>query len=302
MVYVYTKPHHRVYIITMLELKERDPLSNLILEVLEDPSKKEMVYYLMCYSQLVRREESTAVELSRFLSCAYRNFQKARSYWKDLLVSMNLFVISDLYGNTFTGKDIYKVEEEGIYFISLRREYLNQVDSINYKALRLWNILSKIGVYRRYFTAQDAVIVSAIMFNEGLYQEAEAYCEVCIERFPLESSYFRALCKLSRLYWVDGVETQNELKQVIKDLGGLGHVYYSINLLKLKRDIEHMLKGNYISPIRIEFVGQKGQGNFIDRIVEKIKQFLKDLFIKRRAYSFEGGTCSKSFQTLSTSS
>ena len=91
----------------MLEIKERDPLSNLLLEVLEDPSKKEMVYYLMCYLQLVRREDSFHVELNRFLSCAYRNFQKARSYWKDLLVGMNIFVISDLYGNVYMGKDIY---------------------------------------------------------------------------------------------------------------------------------------------------------------------------------------------------
>lgn len=287
----------------MLEIKERDPLSNLLLEVLEDPSKKEMVYYLMCYLQLVRREDSFHVELNRFLSCAYRNFQKARSYWKDLLVGMNIFVISDLYGNVYMGKDIYKVEEGGIYLISLRHEYLNQIEDIGHKALKLWNILSRAMIYRRYMTAQDAVVISTLMFNEGLYQEVKNYCEVCVERYTSEAPYFRVLDRLSSLY-IEKLNTIAVLKELVRDLEDLGNVFYSINILKLRKDVENMLrrveKGQSIGPIKIEFVKHMDRGeNWFGRIFGSLKRFASKIFKRRdnNLYSFEEALCSKSFRT-----
>ncbi|MFN4320178.1 MAG: hypothetical protein ACK4FY_06920 [Aquificaceae bacterium] len=292
----------------MLDIKERDPLSNLLLEVLEDPSKKEMVYYLICYLQLVRREDSFHVELSRFLSCAYKNFQRARSYWKDLLVGMNLFVISDLYGNVYTGKDIYKVEEGGIYLISLRHEYLNKIEDISHKALKLWNILSRAMVYKRYMTAQDAVIISALMFNEGLYQEVKDYCELCIERYLSEANYFRILDRLSGLY-VDKVNISAVLKELVHDLERLGHVFYGINLVKLRKDLENALKrverGQDVGSIKIEFVKymDNKKGSWFIRILRKLKGFAKRIFKKEgdnSFYSFGEALCSKSFRTQYT--
>lgn len=287
----------------MLEIKERDPLSNLLLEVLEDPSKKEMVYYLMCYLQLVRREDSFHVELNIFLSCAYRNFQKARSYWKDLLVGMNIFVISDLYGNVYMGKDIYKVEEGGIYLISLRHEYLNQIDDISHKTLKLWNILSRTMIYRRYMTAQDVVIISALMFNEGLYQEVKNYCEVCIERYASEANYFRILDRLCGLY-VDRVNINAVLKELVHELESLGHVFYGINIVKLRKDVENMLrrveKGQSIGPIKIEFVKHMDRGgSWFSRVFRRLKSLAKKIFKRRddTFYSFEEALCSKSFRT-----
>lgn len=291
----------------MLEIKERDPLSNLILEVLEDPSKKEMIYYLLCYTQLAKREESFSIELNRFLSYSYRNFQKARSYWKDLLVSMNLFSISDIYGNVYEGKDIYKVEDDGIYLISLKKDYLNQIAGIHYRVLKLWNILSKVATYRRYFTAQDAVIISALMFNEGLYQEVENYCEICLERYPHEYPYFITIYTLSQFYSTGSKEAFQELMQRVKDLEGIGEVYYGINLLKLRRDIENLIKrlekGGYPNPIRIEFINQRNKSEgFLSRVIKRIKHFIKGLFIRERSYRFEGNLCSKSFRILYISS
>lgn len=287
----------------MLEIKERDPLSNLVLEVLEDPSKKEMIYYLICYLQLVRRENSFHIELNKFLSCAYRNFQKARSYWKDLLVSMNIFVVSDLYGNLYIGKDIYKVEEGGIYLISLRQEYLNQIDSISHKALRLWNILSKIVIYRRFMTAQDAVMISALMFNEGLYQEVRNYCEVCFERYPSEASYFRALDKLAGLY-VERVDIKQILREVAYDLEKLGQVFYGINMLRLRRDVENMLRrverGQGVGPIKIEFINQKGRGmSWFGKVFSSLRHFAEKIFKRRdnrSFYTFGEALCSRSFR------
>lgn len=287
----------------MLEIKERDPLSNLFLEVLDDPSKKEMVFYLMCYSQIAKREGNPYVELEKFLSCAYRNFRNARNYWKDVLVEMNLFVISDLYGNLYMGKDIYKVEEGGIYLITIRNEYINLFDSISQKAFRLWNILSRTVLYRKHLTAQDAVIISTMMFNEGLYEELKNYCEVCIERYPNERKYFGILDKLVDLYSGHGKNIIKEIRNILQEAQALGDVYYGLNLLKLRKDLEVLLKraesGKSISPLKIEFISHKNRGgNWLKRFLKRFKDIVKGIFRRdKNIYMFEGALCSRSFQT-----
>lgn len=297
----------QAYIISMLEIKERDPLSNLVLEVLDDPSKKEMVFYLMCYSQLVRREGNPYVELEKFLSCAYRNFRNARNYWKDVLVEMNLFVVSDLYGNIYMGKDIYKVEEGSIHFISLRSEYLNVFESISQKVLKLWNILSRTMLYRKHLTAQDAVVISTMMFNEGIYEELRSYCELCVERYPAERKYFNLLYRLAGVYLGQGREIVREIRDILQEAQKLGDVYYGFNLYKLKRDLETLLRraemGKSISPLRIEFINQKKKrGNWLRRIFNKFGDMIDKIFRKDKdKYFFEGDICSKSFQTPYTS-
>ncbi len=287
----------------MLEIKERDPLSNLVLEVLDDPSKKEMVFYLMCYSQLVRREGNPYVELEKFLSCAYRNFRNARNYWKDVLVEMNLFVISDLYGNIYSGKDIYRVEESGIYHITIRSEYLSIFDSISQKAIRLWNILSRTIVYRKHLTAQDAVVISTMMFNEGLYEELKSYCEICVERYPRERGYFQLLYRLATLYLGQRSVSIKEIRDALQEAQNLGDVYYGFNIFKLKKDLENLLRrveaGKSISPLKIEFINQgKRRRSWLGRIFDKFKHMIGKIFRRDKdKYFFEGVLCPKSFQT-----
>ncbi|MCS6998979.1 MAG: hypothetical protein RMK21_04690 [Aquificaceae bacterium] len=294
----------------MLEIKERDPFSSLVLEVLDDPQKKEMVFYVMCYSQLVRREGSFHVELERFLSCAYRSFKNARNHWKDVLVELNLFVVSDLYGNLYTGKDIYKLEEGEIYLISLRKEYLPLFESISYRAFRLWNMLNRTLVYRKHLTAQDAVFISAFMFNEGLYEELRGYCELNMERYPLEAPYFRALRRLSGAYAGKGEGVYQELKGVLAELQGLGQVYYGVNLLKLTRDVENLMgrveKGKGLETIRIEFVSQKRKGEgWLRTFLKRLKDIFVGLWVGgkgSKACFSKGELCSRSSLTPSTSS
>ncbi|WPM31255.1 hypothetical protein IAE16_05365 [Hydrogenobacter sp. T-2] len=291
----------------MLDIKERDPLNNLVLEVLDDPSKKEMVFYLMCYSQLVRREGNPYVELEKFLSCAYRNFRNARNYWKDVLVEMNLFVISDLYGNIYSGKDIYRVEEGGIYLITIRSEYLGIFESISQKALRLWNILSRTMVYRKHLTAQDAVVISTMMFNEGLYEELKSYCEICVERYPRERGYFQLLYRLATLYLGQRSVSIKEIRDALQEAQNLGDVYYGFNIFKLKKDLENLLRrvevGKSISPLKIEFINQRRKkGSWLRRMFSKFKDMIDKMFRRDKdKYFFEGALCSKSFQTLYTS-
>mgnify|MGYP001627105467 CR=1 FL=1 len=291
----------------MLELKERDPFSNLFLEVIDDPLKKELLFYLMCYSQVVRREGTLYVELDRFLSCAYRSFKNNRSHWKDVLVELNLFTISDLYGNVFTGKDIYRLKEDEVYFISIKQEYAELFEGINTKAFKLWNILSRSMVYRKPTTVQDAVILSAMLFNESLYEETLNYCELCEERYRSEASYFKALRHLSLLYVGKEAKALEALKRILILLEGIGNVYYGINLDKLRRDVESLIrrleKGKALSPISIEFVrNRKGKKGFLHKLLNVVKDFVRKLFRGKRGSPFkEVPVCSKSSPTLYTS-
>lgn len=286
----------------MLNLKARDPISNLFLEVLDDPSKREIVLYLTCYIQLVRREGNSYVELEKFLSCAYRNFRSARSYWKDILVEMNVFVISDLYGNMYTGKDIYRIEEGNLYLISLRSEYLNLFENLSQKTFRFWNVLSRMTQYRKHASAQDAVIVSALLFNEGIYEELKDYCELCAERYPAERKYFNLICKISEVY-CEGKTTLRELRKLLQELQSLGDVYYGLNLLKLRKDLERLIKnfeaGKGLSPLKIEFVKHgRDEGGWFRKLFRKLKGFFKSLFKKgRRQYMFDGYGCIRGLNT-----
>jgi len=108
----------------VLELRERDRLESLFLEVLEDQSKRELLLYLLCYIQLVKKEGNFLIGLDQFLGCAYRSFRTSRSQWKDILVELNLLKITDIYGNVYVGKDIYKLQEDSLLFVSLYEQYL----------------------------------------------------------------------------------------------------------------------------------------------------------------------------------
>jgi hypothetical protein len=88
----------------VLELRERDRLESLFLEVLEDQSKRELLLYLLCYIQLVKKEGNFSIGLDQFLGCAYRSFRASRNQWKDVLVELNLLKITDIYGNVYVGK------------------------------------------------------------------------------------------------------------------------------------------------------------------------------------------------------
>ncbi|MGB9874496.1 MAG: hypothetical protein ACPLRS_05970, partial [Hydrogenobacter sp.] len=77
-------------------IKETDRLEGIFLEVLDDTSKRELILYLLCYVQLIRKVGNVNIPLDQFLRCASRNFINMRNSWKDILAEMNIFFINDL--------------------------------------------------------------------------------------------------------------------------------------------------------------------------------------------------------------
>ncbi|RMH80265.1 MAG: hypothetical protein D6674_04750 [Acidobacteria bacterium] len=290
----------------MLEIKGRDPISNLALEVLDDPLKKEMVLYLMCYLQMVKREGGLYVELEKFLNCAYKNFRNARNHWKDVLVELNLLNVIDLYGNVYSGKDMYRLESGELYLIGLRSEYQNLFEPMAKRIVKLWNVLNKTYHYRKPNTLQDAVTLSTLLFNEGLFEETKAYAEICAERYTLNRSYFDMLNHLSQIYCVENYKGQvQDLKEDLQALQKLGKVYCGVNLIKLRADLEEQIRrlerGKPPTPLRIEFVNNKiKRESLVRRLFKGFKSLIRIFRGKEEkgeSYFEEGGLCLRSSQT-----
>lgn len=287
----------------MIDVKERDPIVNLALELLDDPLKKEALLYLICYFQLVRREGKLYVELDRFLACAYRSFRNTRSYWKDILVELSVFQVIDLYGMAYSGKDIYKLKEGEIYLLGVKPEYEALVDRLSTKVVKLWNVLSRSHVYHRSMTIQDAVAVISLLFNEGLYEEVVAYGELCMERYKSGAPYFSALINLSLFYMKDKDKSTEPIKHALSLLDNLGPIFCGVNISKLSKDIEDLIRkverGKEARKLKVEFVGGgRKKENILRRVWNRFKKLFDRLIGKDRdSYFIQGESCTKSFRT-----
>lgn len=260
-------------------IKETDRLESIFLEVLDDTSKRELILYLLCYVQLIRKVGNVNIPLEQFLRCASRNFINMRNSWKDILAEMNIFFISDLHGNTYTGKDIYRIDERGFHFISVHHKYCKDISSFSSKVVKYWGVINKVHHYGRSMTPYDAVYVSAIMFNEGLYEELLSYCEFQKERFRKEANFFDALSSLSLAY-KKKESTIQHISDCLRKITPFGDVYYSINLEKLRRDLSKLLKklqkGKSLENIKIEFVnGERNKESKWKRLIKGIKNIFR---------------------------
>ncbi|SHK17728.1 hypothetical protein [Thermocrinis minervae] len=257
------------------ELKERDRIHSLFLEVLDDSSKKELFLYLMCYLQLVRRRGNLSISLTDYLSCASGSFKKARANWKDILVELNLLAISDMYGRVYEGKDIYKVSEEDLCFITLKEEYVNRLDELSVKVLKYWMVINKIASGGRKLSILDAALTCVYLFNEELYDELHELLSIYIMRYPSEKSFFNLLDLLIKVNTSKGEKLY--IQQALGTLKDFGEVYCGINLKKLKEDLYMMYKGKLKDSIKLEFVKHTQRRGLLRKVIDSIVSFIRKL-------------------------
>ncbi len=280
----------------MLKLRERDRLQSLFLEVLEDQNKRELLLYLLCYIQLAKKEGSFSVSLDEFLRCAYRSFRSSRNQWKDVLVELNLLKITDIYGSVYSGKDIYKIQEDSLLFISLDPAYVDDFHLISSRLVKYWSIVHKMD-YGKLWNAQDAVSIGVYIFNEELYEEYMDYAEIQKERFRKEAVFFEVLEEViggltarreeSLIHWLEAMELVKKLPEV----------YYRVNVEKLKKDIESNLKraqkGKRTEKIKVEFIKQSKKNSFWQRLKESFQRIYRH-FLHERSWNIHvKGTGSK---------
>ncbi len=264
-------------------IKETDKLHSLFLEVLDDPQKRELLLYLMCYVQVVRREGNLLVELQRYLSCSSKSFRRERHHWKDILVELNLFYIVDAYNNFYMGKDIYKVDEGDINFIGLIDTYARGFEDFSYKVVKYWNIVNKAQVYGGRPSLQNSILMLCLTFNEELYEEALLYSEVCAHRFKHEGLFFDAIKHLSLMELSSDEEKVKHAQASLELLSKLNPVYYQINVKRLLQDISSALRrlnrGKNYQRIKISFVdlNKRHRQGFFRRLWGWVRERLRTL-------------------------
>ncbi len=259
-------------------------LESIFLEIVDDPRKKEVLLYPICYCQLVRKENAFEVDLAKLLSCANKTFHTLRGRWQDVLLELDLFQFITPRGEVLWGKDVLRLQSaEGIK-ISFLPEFREIFYEVYARLLKYWTVLSKISSYSKRNTPAEAVHLSAVIFNEELYAELIHYTRLQAQRFPQEEPFFSVIADLSEFYIKINERREFDtglLEKALSRLSDFKSPYYGINIDKLRRDVEALLKDvtkgrkYFILKISFTIASDHGRGmvrRLISKVVGKIRE------------------------------
>jgi hypothetical protein len=264
--------------------QEAGRLESLFLEIVEDPSKKEVLLYPICYCQLVRRENTFEVELPKLIGCANKTFQVTRGMWQDILLELDLFQLITPGGDVLQGKDILRVQSPEGFRVSFLPEYREVFYEVYSRFLKYWTVLSKVSSYSRRNTPAEAVYLSVLIFNEELFREVVHFCSAQGARYPREAPFFSALGRTAEFYIrvVEKREFDLELLNgALEELNALRDIYYGVNLGRLRRDLEDLIREvsrnrrYFLIKIGFHMRSDRGRGllrRFIDALMGKIRE------------------------------
>ena len=285
--------------------KELGRLESIFLEILDDPTKKEVLLYPICYCQLVRKLGTFDVPLEKLISCASKTFKTSKGRWQDILLELDLFQVILPSGDVVYGKDVLRIRGSEDLKISFLPEYREIFYEIYSKFLKYWTVLSKVSSYSKRNTPSEAVYLSALIFNEELFNETRHYAEVQRMRFPRDKKILVVLEKLgdfySRVKEKKFFDTQL-LNEVLEDLESVGDPYYGINVAKLRRDVSSLIRdiskgrGYFIIKISFTMGANHGRG-LIKRILSTVASKVRRIGGKRWTLMNSGTACYSSIET-----
>ena len=264
--------------------KELGRPESIFLEILDDPAKKEVLLYPICYCQLVRKFGTFNIDLDRLISCASKTFRVSKGRWQDVLLELDLFQVITPDGDVLTGKDVLKLGSSEDLRVSFLPEYREVFYEIYSRFLKYWTVLSKVSSYTRKNTPGEHLYLLSIIFNEELFPEAVHYAELQKMRYREEWKIFEAFEMLSGFY--DSYSVKRELdkgllSRSLELLDGFPEIYYNINVVRLVDDIEDLIryisKGRdpYIIKIGFKKGSSKGGGwlrRMFSRVVERVRK------------------------------
>ncbi len=265
--------------------QEAGRLESIFLEIIEDPTKKEVLLYPICYCQLVRKENSFEIDLPKLISCANKTFHTFRGRWQDILLELDLFQLITFRGDVLYGKDILKIQSPEGFRVSFLPEYREIFYEVYSRFLKYWTVLSKVSSYSKRNTPAEGVYLSALIFNEELYTESVHFAGMQSMRFPDEEAFFCAVRDLSEFYV--RVNEKREfctdlLEKALSRVETLKSPYYGVNTAKLRKDIESLIRditrGRKYFILKISFTvsserRKRSLRAFIEKILRKIEEF-----------------------------
>ena len=267
--------------------EELDRLENIFLELLDDPMKKEILLYPICYCQLVRRTGNYEVPLPRLRACAEKPFKLLNASWQDILFELGIFFLKDRYGKVYSGKEILSIKGGEDLTVSINSEYKEDFYQFYTKLLKYWGVLSSKLTYGKPLSPDASTHMLGLVFNEELFKEARYYSEILSLRFPKESSFFIAIKLLAEFYQAyreKGEVLEGNLKKALTLLGPLPDRFYMLNTLKLKKDIQRLRKsinrGEFFI-IKLEFKQERKKPGLLGRLYNLLKKKFFNLGGKR---------------------
>ncbi len=262
---------------------EAGRLESIFLEILDDPSKKEVLLYPICYCQLVRKLGTFEVSLDKLISCATKTFRTARVRWQDVLLELDLFQIILPSGEVIYGKDILRLRSHENLMVSFLPEYREVFYEIYSKFLKYWTVLSKVSSYSRRNTPAEGVYLASLIFNEELFGESLHYSQIQGMRFQKDSDIFRVIENLSTFYRELNEKKSadnSRIRIALSLLRDMRSPYYGVNTSKLRKDLESLerdlSKGGRYFIVKISFTMGANHGRslfrrLISRMVERIR-------------------------------
>ncbi|AAC07704.1 hypothetical protein [Aquifex aeolicus] len=270
----------------MLRLwEELNRVENLFLELLDDPKKKDVLLYLICYCQLVRRDGEYEVELPKLINCAEKPYKYISGNWQDVLLELGVLYLKDKKGKVYTGKEILLVKNPEGFKVGILPDYREDFYKFYTKLLKYWSVLNSRRTLGSNTTPDYYTPLLVHTFNEKLFKEAQYFSEILAMRFPKEKNLFLSVKLVSefyREYAKTGRVKADNLNDAINFLSDTPDVFYSVNVKKFKKDIkkflENLNKGEFYY-ITIEFASEnRGKKR---SILSKLWNFIKSLGGKR---------------------
>jgi len=263
--------------------------TNLLLEIMEYPPKREILYLGLCYCQIAKTFDLSEVNLSELKKCLKKYLIEFDSYpWKDYLLELEIFFLREGEDNFIKGKKViaYAPSDE-LVFLGLDPRYNFMKNRLCQKIYKYWFISQK---WENSYTAPQSgteVLETAIsLFNEQLYWETSQYLDYYLPYLngSKELLLYRVLKHLSLIGMtvekgnakqaIEEIESLSEfLNQFKKELKGC-----SYDIKKLEKDLKQYKKWigkrrlGYIPPILIRKRQKKlGLRNLLKSFLRKIK-------------------------------
>ena len=264
-------------------------LTNLLLEIMEYPPKREILYLGLCYCQISKTLDLSEVNLTELKKCLKKYLIDFENYpWKDYLLELEIFFLREGEDNFIRGKKVMTyAPTNGMVFLSLDPRYGFMKNRFCQRIYKYWFVSQKWeNLYAAPQSGWQVLEVAVSFFNEQLYWETSQYLDYYLPylKSSKELLLYRILKHLTLIgmlveksnikYAVEEIDSLLDfLNQFKKELKGCK---FDINALK--RDLKQYKKRikkkrlGYIPPILIRKKQKKlGLGRFIKNLTRLLK-------------------------------
>ncbi len=261
-----------------LEFQQRT-IDSIFLEVLDDLSKKEVLLMILCYMQLVRRENTFEVPLSDLIRCSEKPYKHIKGDWRDIMMELDIFYIID-DDRMYEGKDIFKVQNISQSFVSIANIYKPDFQNISTTIAKYWNIVSKLASFNDGNPIEKKISTVVLLFNEQLYKECILYSNMLRERALsfTENMFFDAIIDVSfcmEFYQKDLLDRAKDYcRSSIDKLSEINN-FYELNLKDFIKQLDVFFKKPQKSQKFIPKIHTNRQikkKNFFSNLINKIKK------------------------------